>query len=297
MKYKLLVPPALVALLALSVYVRADANVRAERGYGEYLGRARAYAADAIVVDAAEQYKKALELAPSLALRMEITEFYASSGLRDVAADWCEDTADIYPREPEPYEYLMKTWFESGDFASCFGLYGTMTRRGAVSALCEGIMEELEYSYYLTGEYEDASAFGGGYCAVMTKGLWGYIDETGARRLRPMYVRAGAFGPDGRAEVTDERGDTYYIDTEGNKRAPPATPIPKPDAPDARDFSYGLAAVRRGGKWGYADAAGDMVIDCVFSDAGDFNSRGCALVKLDGSWRLLKLYKYNMSGR
>jgi hypothetical protein len=434
MKYAAAAPVVLVALLCFAVYERAGANARAERDYETHLAAAREYADDEIIVDAAARYGKALELAPSLALRMEIVDFYAAAGRLDIAGEWCEDTINAYPGEPEPYEYLMKARYDAGDIASCFELYGAMARSKVESVLCDGIMAEIEYAYFLTGGYEDAAAFSGGYCAVMIKGKWGYIDETGARRVQTGYVRAGPFGPDGRAAVTDVKGGTYYIDAEGNKRmAPPVGPgadslglledgvytlggfrgwglydsnnalisgpyegvtgirngraavlseglwflvdgggtivsgdgydavkcddsgamysgdrffamsdgmyymmdgggqrvsdagyadcrpfvpgggqyaavksggrwgfadasgayVIEPIYEDARSFSNGLAAVRRGGKWGYIDALGDMVIGNIFSDARDFNSRGCTLVQLEGSWRLLKLYRNN----
>lgn len=61
----------------------------------------------------------------------------------------------------------------------------------------------------------------------------------------------------------------------------------------ARSFSNGLAAVKVDGKWGYIDMEGTIVIDCVFEDAKDFNSSGCAFVKMDGMWSLLRLYSNN----
>ncbi|MDR2357702.1 MAG: WG repeat-containing protein [Oscillospiraceae bacterium] len=434
MKYAAAAPVVLVALLCLAVYEKSGANARAERDYETHLTAAREYAADEIIVDAAASYGKALALSPSLALRMEIVRFYASAGRLDAAGDWCEDTIDAYPGEPEPYEYLMEARRGAGDIASCFEIYGTMARRSVESEVCDGIMAEIKYAYFLTGSYEDAAVFSGGYCAVMTKGKWGYIDETGARRVQAGFVRAGAFGPDGRAAVTDVKGGSYYIDAEGNKRAAPpvgpgadslglleggvytlggaggwgiydssgtlisgpydgatsirdgraavlsdglwflvdsgGTPVSgdgydavkcddsgamysggrffavsdgmyymlggdghrvsdtgyedcKPFVPgggryaavksggkwgfadsageyviepayeDARGFSNGLAAVSLGGKWGYIDESGDMVIGNIFSDARDFNSRGCTLVQIDGYWQLLKLYRYS----
>ncbi|MDR2665407.1 MAG: WG repeat-containing protein [Oscillospiraceae bacterium] len=302
MKHTILAPLALAALLGLSIYVRAGANMRDERDYGAYLDTARSYAADGFAVDAAQYYIKALGMFPSLGLRMEIADFYVESGLPETAADWCEDTAAMYPDEAEPYEYLMEAYLGMGDIASCFEIYDTAAKRGISSAVCEGIMSEIEYAYFLTGKYESAASFSGGFCAVMSGGKWGYIDETGTLRLRFAYARAGPFGPDGRAEVTDGNGDVYFIDTKGNKRAAPPErqasgapePVGAPDGPfeDARNYSNGLAAVKKDGKWGYVDASGDMVIGNAFSEAGDFSGGGSAPVKTDGEWTLLRLYKY-----
>ncbi|MDR1299202.1 MAG: WG repeat-containing protein [Oscillospiraceae bacterium] len=302
MKYTFAAPLALAALLGLSIYARANANIRGERDYGAYLDMARSFAADGLAVDAAENYIKALEIFPSLELRMEIAAFYTASGSPGTAYGWCEDTARLYPGEAAPYEYLMEASFGMGDIAYCFEIYESAAKLRISSAVCEDIMSEIEYSYFLTGKYEDAAAFSGGYCAVMSGGRWGYIDETGARRLRFIYAKAGPFGQNGRAAVSDENGGEYYIDAQGNRRAsPPESQAADAPAPievrdrqyeDARDFSHGLAAVKKDGKWGYIDMEGDMVIENVFSEAGDFSGGGCAPVKADGEWTLLRLYQY-----
>jgi tetratricopeptide (TPR) repeat protein len=295
-------PLALAALLGMSIYARANANIRERSDYGAYLDRARSLAAEGIAVDAAENYIKALEVFPSIELRMEIADFYMASGLPGTAEDWCEDTARRYPGEAAPYEYLMEACIDRGDIEPCFDIYESAARNGISSAVCDGIMSEIEYAYLLTGKYEDAASFSGGYCAVMSGGRWGYIDETGALRLRFIYAEAGPFGQDGRAEVVDANGNGHYIDAKGNKReAPPERPEADAPAPievrdrqyeDSRNFSHGLAAVKKDGKWGYIDMEGDMVIENVFSEAGDFSAGGCAPVKTDGEWTLLRLYKY-----
>jgi len=56
-----------------------------------------------------------------------------------------------------------------------------------------------------------------------------------------------------------------------------------PQYDDARDFSEGLAAVRVGGKWGYIDRSGKMVIPPRFLRAEPFRG-GLAVV--DTSQRL-----------
>jgi hypothetical protein len=431
MRYHNAAPFALVALLGLALYCKADANLRTERDYEALVTSARAFAAEGIVVDAVARYKDALELSDSPELRMEVAGLYREAGLTRAADDWCEDTARIYPNEAAPYEFLMELRCESGDIVPCIEVYMEMKELGITSPKCEDIMDEVEYAYRLTGRYEDAAImFSGGYGAVMTNGQWGYIDESGTSKLRPTYAEAGPFGPDGRAAVTDARSDTYYIDIKGNKRAAPPqvagahalglmengsytlygpdgwsiygsgnNPIAGPferltsirdgraaafrdglwfltdsggaditgdgyddvktddsgaaysggrffamsdglycmydgdgrrvsDAQyedcapfaasgggyaavrlggkwgfadnsgnlviepifeDARSFSNGLAAVRRGGRWGYIDPSGDMAIDCIFELAGDFGGKGCAMVKTEGKWKMLRL--------
>lgn len=47
------------------------------------------------------------------------------------------------------------------------------------------------------------------------------------------------------------------------------------------EFSEGLCAIKKDGKWGYMDKTGKIVIDCSFDEAKSF-SEGLAVVKKDG---------------
>ena len=50
---------------------------------------------------------------------------------------------------------------------------------------------------------------------------------------------------------------------------------------EADYFREGLAAVRRGGKWGFIDRRGELAVPCIWEDAGIFEE-GLAWVKQGG---------------
>lgn len=52
----------------------------------------------------------------------------------------------------------------------------------------------------------------------------------------------------------------------------------------AGPFRHGLAAVRRGGKWGFVDPAGREVVPPRFEDVGAFSAEGLAPVMEEGRW-------------
>lgn len=54
----------------------------------------------------------------------------------------------------------------------------------------------------------------------------------------------------------------------------------------------GLTAFKSGGKWGYVDTAGNMIIKPQFDEACGFNSSGAAFVKTEGVWSLIRLKEY-----
>lgn len=60
---------------------------------------------------------------------------------------------------------------------------------------------------------------------------------------------------------------------------------------DARSFHQGLAAVKSGDKWGYISTAGEMVIEPVFYSAKSFCD-GYAPVETENGWTIIRLYEY-----
>ncbi len=104
-------------------------------------------------------------------------------------------------------------------------------------------------------------------------GKEGYIDQTGRFAIPPQFDKAEEFF-EGRAFV--QRGtQSGYIDTtgkflEGQRSA-------------TGDYSDGLATLRSGGKVGFIDRSGKVVIEARFDAARGF-AEGRAAVCLEGLW-------------
>ena len=148
----------------------------------------------------------------------------------------------------------------------------------------------------IAATYTEASAFSEGLAAVQMNGGWAYIDAMG-RRIGPQQLReAGAFHQ-GRALVREENwygfidksgkrlfetpydevgefrsgralvgsGRDYssrrygFIDEDGRL-------ISGLTYEGAKPFSAGLAAVKVGGKWGFIDTAGAVVVNPLYDD-------------------------------
>ena len=82
-------------------------------------------------------------------------------------------------------------------------------------------------------------------------------------------------------ETSDQKGDNcqYY----GFDGEPAFTNIYE----KAEVFSYGLAAVKIDGKWGYINKKGELVINAVFDTAGHFFSENSAIVVYDEKWGVI----------
>lgn len=80
-----------------------------------------------------------------------------------------------------------------------------------------------------------------------------------------------------------KRGTWKYMFFDGRTLRPPL----QEEFDDARCFSHGRAAVRRGNKWGFIDEKGNPVVDYKFDAARDFEYADLAAVKSAGKWGLI----------
>ena len=215
--YKLLVPLVLVVLFLLSVYMTYDTNGTTERLYDGYMQEARSFAAQGIVVDALKNYTNAMEIRDSFPLQMEVALLYVDNQDYRSAKKWGSQMLDAFPNNVEVYDYLMNLHYQTEDYIACFQLADIMLKRKLPMDGVQPIMAEIENAYFFKGAYEDVSIFSEGYCAVMRKSAWGFVNETGGGAVDTKYTHVGAFRMD-LAPVTDNESASYYIDAEGSKK-------------------------------------------------------------------------------
>lgn len=278
--YKFLMPIVLVALFALSIYKVIDGNVNAEKAYETAINEAREYAEDGIQIYAIESYEKALALKPSLSLYLEIGEYYKSIEKTDRAIDWGDTILKKYPREPDAYLFLMEIYQEAEDYIACYQLYDTFTKRNLHSSTIEDIISGMEYDYYYDGEYADVSVYSGGYCAVKTKELWGYVNEGGKSMIAAQYAVPGAF-ISGMAAVVDCEGEAYYIDEAGNKILNIEN---VENLEQLGGMENNVFSAYDGKYWGYYKKDGEKLLDGF--DHASILGNGVAAAEKDGTWTI-----------
>lgn len=235
----------------------------------------------------------------------EISDF--SEGLAAVKKGELWGYINKKGKEVVPYKYKEVNDFSEGLAAVCNedGLWGYINKKGEEVIPCE--------FYY-------AENFSEGLAAVRNNEdkLWGYINKKGKEIIFCKYLWAGDFS-EGLAcvEVWNYSNGYYgkrvtYINKKGNEA------IPKSDYPftseglarvkkyglwsyinkkgeevilcefhDARDFSEGLAAVKKSwtmGLWGYINENGEEVIPCKYDDASDFSEGLATVCNRAGLW-------------
>lgn len=138
-------------------------------------------------------------------------------------------------------------------------------------------------------QFDAVRNFSDGLAAVQMGSRWGYIDRSGQFVIAPKFAIAFDFSA-GVAKVgketrssrlfswTADAGKTlnyYFIDRSGNRI--------DPEAPERSSAKPALSLIHMNGRFGYANADGEPVIEAKFEEAQEF-SNGMAAVKVDGRW-------------
>jgi hypothetical protein len=145
--------------------------------------------------------------------------------------------------------------------------------------------------------FDDALPFSDGLAAIQINKKWGFIDAVGHQIIQPKFSNAYYFRegvgiaqlPDSGDVLIDKSGKVLateygFVDLVSNGRVP-ATRGGKNGYldlrgevviplvyDDGRSFSDGLASVKKENKWGYVDRDGRTVIPFDFDEAGQFGN-------------------------
>lgn len=218
-KIKMLLPLWLVLLFAGSAVFMFKTRLENSGAYNQMVEEARAYAQAGIVVDAIEFYEEALDLNPNVDLCVEAGEVYLTNEEYYNAKRWYKSKLHTnYPENVKTYDFGIRMYLAQDNYRGAFEIYDEYQDRGLSSKSVETLIKGILYTYDLSGQYEDVRPFSNltGIAAVRHKDHWGYIDKEGSRVLDYIYLSAGVFGE--MASVTDENGQAYFVDSEGNKK-------------------------------------------------------------------------------
>lgn len=108
-----------------------------------------------------------------------------------------------------------------------------------------------------------------------------FVNEKGERISEKNYEAIKAFESEGMCAICI-KGKWGYIDKDENLKI-------ECIYEDAKSFTNGYAAVKKGGIWGYIDENNYMAIEPAFDDAGFMTKDGTAPISHGGTWTLLQL--------
>jgi len=136
-----------------------------------------------------------------------------------------------------------------------------------------------------TMEFQQIGMYSGGYAAAKVDGKWGVVGLSSGWLIPPEYdgiVRDELGRCYAQGAVFVQSGGAVYLIV-GSERIGVAYE-------DARPFTdHGYAAVKSGGKWGFVDTDGNVVIDFQYSDALSFGQH-LAAVEIGGLWGYINMY-------
>lgn len=245
--YKFILPIVLVALYFFSIAYRYYNNSDLEKTYEGNLIIAQSYEEKGLTTDALIYYQKAMALRPSLELNWRVIDMFVNSGEMDKAKTWADITLAAFPFDAKAYEWTFEQYYNDQSYSACYEVLDNAAAYKIQSEYLDTMAEEILYTYYLNGNYDEVGAYSSGYCAVARNGMWGYVDEKGKNVIDFQYLAAGIFHSERAAVVTEDEG-AFFIDSEGRKR----------------NYAYGLDdavalgtlagqvfAVSNGNQWGY----------------------------------------------
>lgn len=204
---------------------------------------------------------------------------------------------------------------------------GTVQEIGVYSEELIPIKMEGSYQYYdqmgvpVFGSYAMAGSFEGGFAAVQIGETWRLVDKAGEllesefdhivlnqdgswiKKGVMLAKQGGSYRMynkklDQVSDFTCENVDIVRQDgiiafCNGGKWGFVDTDgevVLEPTYAAAKSFSGGLAGVSNGTSWGFINRNGDLVIDYQFQDVDYFTEDGTCMVKTEDCWKLLELY-------
>lgn len=178
---------------------------------------------------------------------------------------------------------------------------------------------------FVFGEYDEVSITGNGIAAVKSDEMWSLVDVEGTLITSNQYENVAMDEKDTvyRNGIIFVYEDYYYTMIDGTGKQVgngqyqdvdifydetyaavkidnkwgfvdnTGKVVIEPIYEEANSFSNGYAAVKFAGQWGFINMDNEVVIDYQFDDAKYFTSQGSVFVKIEDTWKLLRLYKYN----
>lgn len=279
--YKFLIPLLLVVLFGASVYSLSGEKVELKQEYNQYLEQARECREQGIQVDALSFYNQALTMEPSLDLSLEIGDYYLELEDTDEALSWGESLVESYPKESKAYEFLMDLYLNTENYVSCYQLYDKFADRELSSEAISKTMSQIDNLYYFSGEYQNVGAYSSGLCPVQSDDLWGYVDQGGSQVVQTQFSKAGPFS-ETLAGITDAEGNSYFIDSAGNKKRV----VQGVSAKELGMICGGIFPLYDGGKWGYYNLEENKHLFGEYDQVSALQD-GIAAVKEGETWSLV----------
>lgn len=225
----------------------------------------------------------------------EVADFYTKEQMDRENLAWCKKFLDKYPKDSRAYDCLLRVYVKEEDYKRCYDVLVAAQKRNIETDFTKMISEQIKYEYTLEySSYSDVGVFSHNLCAVCEKGLWGFVNRYGVKKVTCTNSGANPFTNDGYAPVINEEGKAIFIDENGEKAF-------QPEGYESFGLMVGgvFAAKIADGRYVYVRekiSSGDSTSDGDESNyeevSGEFEyaatmNMGVAAVQKDGSWCII----------
>ena len=146
-KYKNLIPFVLIIFMAAAWYQIIRDSVNTTRNIMVTWKLPGNFLKDAVLLDAAENYNKAIQMKDSVGLRIELADLYKNNDMMDETSETAQAMISAFPQNAQAYEYLMELYLLQESYGGCFRTYDRANKVGAVSDKMKQMISDIQYKY------------------------------------------------------------------------------------------------------------------------------------------------------
>lgn len=329
------VAPLIIMLLMLLMLIVSWSNVfsyteKKKVEYNEHIAAAEAYMEKEIYIDAVKEYEAALKLCPDdYEVSLRVVELYQKLGDNKSYIDACQKAIDADKTKVEPYIWLSDYYIENGNYTKAYkylkqAVEYTDENEEIIKrinlAKSQYTLVSLDYDTFSGWLYEDGGKIG--YAKVSVNGEYGLLKSDNKSFIKCNYDDIGPYMND--LIPVQRENEYYYITKEGyrklvtDRKAEYLGAFTSSYAPAKIDGMYGyidkktkeyhfeydyagcfmngIAAVKKGDKWGVIDTSFKEVTGWEFDEILMDEYGICSAYGVFWAKNGDRYYLYNKSG-
>lgn len=293
MKYRAIVPIALVVLMAVSIYSMVSDAMSQKKTVQDLLQKASSCAQQELYDKAASYYTEILDIDDNVKYYVAAIDMYFDAGQFEPSYEWCEKAISSFPKDPSVYEKMIRVCLKTESYAEAFETLNEFDGRKLNSDTVEEYRKQMEFLYWEEGvSFDDVSTFSSDYIASQNKEKWGLASSKGSSKVKAKFNKVGYFAND-LVAVMDENNKWFLINADGEYMYN-VTDSVGGTVTDVGLYNNELVPVCKDGKYNYYDINFKAVLE-GYDFAGSF-SGGVAAVKKGNVWEVVNDKGENITG-
>lgn len=189
MKKRLLIIVVVILFFVIGLKTVLDDSGKSEEAYKLAVEQAEENIKVGLYGAADEKFNEALAIKESKELRCRMIESLIYVEQYGLAEKEMNIMLDMYPQDPDAYEYLSLYAEYRGDYAQIYDYAKTIKKRKIASSLMDELCEKHKYEYFEFGpRFVRIDPFYYGFSRIEgTDGKYGYMNTSGTVRIEPQY--------------------------------------------------------------------------------------------------------------